>query len=97
MSLTAKTSTSIEASWQLPPAEDRNGNITGFKLFYKKKGSSGPSTNETINGGLTLTKVVTGLDKYTEYELEVLAFTAVGDGPKSSAKTKRTKEDGEET
>ena len=26
-----------------------------------------------------------------------LAFTAVGDGPKSSVKTKRTKEDGEES
>ena len=27
---------------------------------------------------------VTGLDIYTEYEFEVLAFTSVGDGPKSS-------------
>ena len=97
LSLTAKTSTSIEASWQLPPAEDRNGVIRGFKLFYKKKGSSESITQITINSGSTLTKVVTGLDEYTEYEFEVLAFTSVGDGPKSSAKTKRTKEDGEES
>ena len=94
LSLTVKISTSIEASWQLPPAEDRNGIITGFKLFYKKKGSSEPSTEETINGGSTLTKVVTGLDKYTEYEFEVLAFTSVGDGPKSSVESQRTMEDG---
>ena len=94
LSLTAKTSTSIEASWQLPPAEDRNGNITGFKLFYKKKDSSGSSTEKTINGGSTLTKVVAGLDKYTEYEFEVLAFTSVGDGPKSSLESQRTMEDG---
>ena len=94
-SLTAKTSTSIEASWQLPPAEDRNGNITGFKLFYKKKGSSGSSTQITIDLGSTLTKVVPGLDKYTEYEFEVLAFTSVGDGPNSSVESERTMEDGE--
>ena len=94
MSLTAKTSTSIEASWQLPPAEDRNGIITGFKLYYKKKGSSGSSTQIAINSGSTLTKVVTGLDEYTEYEFEVLAFTSVGDGPKSSVESERTIEDG---
>ena len=94
MSLSAETSTSIKASWQLPPAEDRNGNITGFKLFYKKKGASEPSTEETINGGSTLTKVVTGLDKYTEYEFEVLAFTSIGDGPKGSVESQRTMEDG---
>ena len=93
-SVTAKTSTSIEASWQLPPAEDRNGIITGFKLFYKKKGSSGSSTQTTISSGSTLRKVVTGLDKYTEYEFEVLAFTSVGDGPKSSVESQRTMEDG---
>ena len=52
------------------------------------------SSEITINGGLTLTKVVTGLDEYTEYEFEVLAFTAVGDGPKSSVESDRTMEDG---
>ena len=40
------------------------------------------------------TKDVTGLDKYTEYEFQVLAFTSVGDGPKSSVEVVRTKEDG---
>ena len=97
MSLTAKTSTSIEASWQLPPAEGRNGIITGFKLCYKENGSSDSFTHITISSGSTLNKVVTGLDEYTEYEFQVLAFTAVGDGPKSSTKTERTKQDGEET
>ena len=94
MSLTVKNSTSIEASWQLPPAEDRNGVIGGFKLFYKKKGSSGSSTQITINSKSTLTKVVAGLDEYTEYEFEVLAFTSVGDGPNSSVVSERTMEDG---
>jgi hypothetical protein len=92
--VTATSSTSITASWQLPPADSRNGIITGFKLVYKKKGSAGSPTIESINSGSTLTKVLTGLDKYTEYEFQVLAFTSVGDGPKSSLETMRTMEDG---
>ena len=82
--VTAVTSTIITASWQLPPADSRNGIIIGFKLFYKKRGSSGAATTLTIKNGTVLSKDVTGLDIYTEYEFEVLAFTTVGDGPRSS-------------
>ena len=48
-----------------------------------------------INNGTSRTKDVTGLNKYTEYEFQILAFTSVGDGPKSSVALKKTKEDGE--
>ena len=68
--------------------------ITGFKLFYKKTSSAGSPTVLTIDNGATQTEVVSSLDKYTEYEFQVLAFTSVGDGPKSSVKFQRTKEDG---
>ena len=37
---------------------------------------------------------VTGLQKYTEYEFQVLAFTSVGDGPISPVVVVRTMEDG---
>ena len=93
--LTASSSTSITASWQLPPVFARHGrNITGFKLFYKKKGSGGSATTLTISKGSTLSRNVTWLDKYTEYEFKVLAFTSDGDGPKSAVEVERTKEDG---
>ena len=91
--MAASTSTSITASWQLPPENARHGNITGFKLFYKEKDSAVSLTVLTYND-VTLTRDVTGLDKYTEYEFEVLAFTSVGDGPKSAVVVERTKEDG---
>ena len=39
-------------------------------------------------------KNVPGLDKYTEYEFQVLAFTSVGDGPNSSVEVERTMQDG---
>ena len=53
-------------------------------MFYKKRGSAGRATTLTINNRTTLSKDVTELDVYTEYEFEVLAFTSVGDGPRSS-------------
>ena len=88
----ASSSTSILASWLLPPEKFRNGIITGFKLFYKEKGKMGAT--ETINGGASRIRNVTGLKKSKEYEFQVLAFTSVGDGPKSSVKTVRTIVDG---
>ena len=94
--MAAETSTSIRASWQLPPEDSRNGIIKGFKLIYKKEGFAGPASTEFINDGNTLIKTVTGLLKYTEYEFQVLAFTSVGDGPKSSVKIVRTNEDGKQ-
>ena len=92
--VTASSSTSVTAFWQLPSADSRNGIIIGFKLFYKRKSSGEPATVITINNGTTSAKDITGLFKYTEYELQVLAFTSVGDGPKSSSRIERTKEDG---
>ena len=93
-SVTASSSTSITASWQLPPADSRHGIITGFKMFYRKRSSGGLAATITINNGTIHTKDVTGLDKYTEYEFQVLAFTSVGDGTNSSVQVERTKEDG---
>ena len=50
-----------------------------------------------VKNGSTLTKVVTGLDEYTEYEFQVLAYTSKGDGPKSNPKSATTKEAGEKS
>ena len=92
--LTACSSTSITASWQLPPVFARHGrNITGFKLFYKKKGG-GSATALLIGSGSILSRNVTELDKFTEYEFQVLAFTSDGDGRKGPVEVERTKEAG---
>ena len=93
-SVTAKTSTSITASWQLLPADSMNGIIKGYKLFYKKKDSVGSPNIEQINNKTIVSQDLTELEEYTEYECQVLAFTSVGDGPKSTVKSVTTKEDG---
>lgn len=93
--MTAQTSTSILASWQLPPANSRNGIITGFRLSYKKKDPVGsPKITLTINDAAIRNKTVIGLVKYTEYEFQVLAFTSAGNGPMSSVRVVTTKEGG---
>ena len=95
LNVTAQTSTSVTASWQLPPEHARNGNITGFKLFYTQRGvSKNCPTILTINSSANPVTNVSELEKYTEYEFQVLASTVVGDGPKSSSMILRTKEDG---
>ena len=48
----------------------------------------------TIQNQGHLTRNVTGLEKYTVYEFQGLAYTSVGDGPNTSVKVERTKEDG---
>ncbi|XP_073259200.1 uncharacterized protein [Porites lutea] len=93
LTVAASTSTSISASWMLPPEDPMNRLITGFKVFFKKKDSLDAPTVVIINGVLTFSKNLSGLNKYTEYEFSVLAFTSAGDGPKTSIKVQRTKED----
>ncbi|KAK2569602.1 Protein sidekick-2 [Acropora cervicornis] len=85
-----ETSTSILASWLLPPVDSRSGIIMGFKLFYKRKGSAESENTVVVQGGTTLRKTITGLLKYTEYEVQVLAYTSVGDGPRTPVKTVTT-------
>ena len=92
-SVTVESSTSITASWRLPPEGARHGIIKGYKLFYKKKDSDS-ATSLTLNN-IKTSRRVTKLDEYTEYEFQVLAFTSAGDGPNSSTIFKTTTEDGE--
>lgn len=97
LTVIVNNSTTVTASWRLPPEIARNGIIRGFRLLYKKKDSGGLPAILNIRNGTIHSQVVTGLDKYSEYEFQVVAFTSVGDGPKSSVVVKRTKEDGEKT
>ncbi|XP_068677449.1 uncharacterized protein [Montipora foliosa] len=92
-SVTTNTSTSVTSSWQLPPVDSRNGIIKGFKLFVRRRGFRNESHIILINNASSHTKVITGLDEFTEYEFQVLAFTSVGDGPNTSVRFARTKQD----
>ena len=93
--LSPLSSTSVRASWQLPPVGSRHGPITGFKLIYQRKNSAADyPTVLTIQSNSTLNVKITELRKYSEYAFQVLAFSSAGNGPKSSVQEVRTNEDG---
>jgi len=80
----------------LSPVDSERGIIKGFKPFCKKKDVVGLPTTLTINRSDIRTYYAAGLDKNTEYELQLLAFSFAGDGPKSSVKVVRTMDNGKD-
>ncbi|XP_013063679.2 protein sidekick-2-like [Biomphalaria glabrata] len=86
-------STSIKVSWSALPILEQNGNIRGYKVIYKISSVNAQSETVQLDGSSTLNVTLTNLKKYTEYEIQVLAFTRMGDGARSTALVKRTAED----
>ncbi|XP_068224097.1 cell adhesion molecule Dscam1 isoform X19 [Palaemon carinicauda] len=80
---TTLTSQTIRVSWSSPPLATVQGVIKGYKVIY------GPSdkwydeeSKDTKITGSTETHLH-GLQKYTNYSLQVLAFTSGGEGVRS--------------
>ncbi|XP_074519017.1 protein sidekick-2 isoform X3 [Halichoeres trimaculatus] len=80
----ATTSSSILVRWFEVPEPDRNGLILGYKVVYKEKDSDSLVHFWTVEGNATHSVQLTGLGKYVLYEIQVLAFTRIGDGRPSS-------------
>uniref|UniRef100_A0A671WV71 Sidekick cell adhesion molecule 2 n=1 Tax=Sparus aurata TaxID=8175 RepID=A0A671WV71_SPAAU len=80
----ATTSSSILVRWFEVPEPDRNGLILGYKVVYKEKDSDSAVHFWTVEGNATHSVQLTGLGKYVLFEIQVLAFTRIGDGRPSS-------------
>ncbi|KAM8887576.1 protein sidekick-2 [Synchiropus picturatus] len=80
----ATTSSSVLVRWSEVPEPDRNGLILGYKVVYKEKDSDNPLHFWVVEGNATHSVQLTGLGKYVLYEIQVLAFTRIGDGRPSS-------------
>lgn len=90
------TSQSLQISWKSPPAAYTNGNIQGYKVNYEPVIADswlGIDEMEVRKTG-SMTMTLAGLRKYTNYSIQVLAYTRVGDGISSRTMFCRTKEDG---
>ena len=95
-----KSSTEIAVRWKNVDETQRNGIILGFKIYYRAIGNF--SMNRTvmvkkIDGENSTETVLTGLEKFIEYSISVLAFTSKGDGPNSTEVTATTDQDGMNT
>ncbi|XP_032686648.1 Down syndrome cell adhesion molecule-like protein Dscam2 isoform X7 [Odontomachus brunneus] len=91
----ALTSQSLQVSWQPPPNTHSNGIVQGYKLNYEPiladawRGVDEMEVRKTS----ALTTVLTGLRRYTNYTIQVLAYTRVGDGVPSTTIYCQTEED----
>lgn len=75
------SSTSILIMWDEVRADQQNGIITGYTITYK-------SQTQNDNGNVSVApdvrqKELTGLKKYVNYSITVLASTVKGHGPAS--------------
>ncbi|XP_072129649.1 protein tyrosine phosphatase receptor type Fa isoform X3 [Mobula birostris] len=90
----AISSSSIRVSWRPPPANSRNGVITKYSIIYQAVDSEDNKKHvlDNIEADAT-SSLVEGLEKWTEYQVWVMAHTNVGPGPKSTPVIIRTEED----
>ncbi|XP_063737566.1 neogenin 1a [Eleginops maclovinus] len=88
LTLEVQNSKSIMLRWQPPPLSDQNGEITGYKIRYRK-GSRRSEAAETT-GGTQLNKIIDGLERGTEYSFRVSAITVNGTGPATEWTTAET-------
>ncbi|XP_078037879.1 Down syndrome cell adhesion molecule 1 isoform X5 [Augochlora pura] len=93
---TTLTSQTIRVSWMSPPLSSANGVISGYKVIY------GPSdiwydenTKDTKIASNSET-ILHGLKKFTNYSMQVLAYTSGGDGVKSAPIHCQTEQDAPE-
>uniref|UniRef100_A0A671QUP5 Neogenin-like n=1 Tax=Sinocyclocheilus anshuiensis TaxID=1608454 RepID=A0A671QUP5_9TELE len=83
MTVEVLNSKSIMVRWQPPPADAQNGEITGYKIRYRK----GTKKSEPI---LKFFLHFSGLQRGTEYMLRVSAITVNGTGPATDWTTAET-------
>ncbi|XP_073450671.1 receptor-type tyrosine-protein phosphatase S isoform X11 [Aquarana catesbeiana] len=87
-------STTILVSWQPPPPESHNGILAGYSVRYGALDSEDPEVKEVKDIPSETTEILLeALEKWTEYRITVVAYTAVGPGPESSPVVVRTDED----
>ncbi|KAI5697514.1 hypothetical protein M8J75_011594 [Diaphorina citri] len=87
----ATSSTTIVVKWGEVPFEHRNGQIEGFKVLYGPV-SRGATVNtigssvqvKDIPNNATFTTTLTELRKWVVYNVQVLAYTRLGDGSLST-------------
>ena len=92
----AGDSTSIQFTWLPPPSGTHNGELLGYRVMYTESDSGlQPEQARQVTKEASADSVVLhNLDKWTAYNIWVLAFTSVGDGPHSDTIVVRTAEDG---
>ncbi|XP_053986908.1 cell adhesion molecule Dscam2 isoform X2 [Hylaeus volcanicus] len=77
----------LVVSWQPPPKESCNGDLLGYIVTWSEHSSSTSGVNQskslTVNGWATTKVQLTGLRKFTKYDISIRAFNSIASGPAS--------------
>uniref|UniRef100_A0A182RPJ4 Protein sidekick n=1 Tax=Anopheles funestus TaxID=62324 RepID=A0A182RPJ4_ANOFN len=76
----ATSSTTIVVRWTEVPNVHRNGQIEGYRVYYGSVAGRTPVLHKTTANNYTFTTTLTELKKYVQYDIQVLAYTRLGDG-----------------
>uniref|UniRef100_A0A8D8LZQ1 Down syndrome cell adhesion molecule-like protein Dscam2 n=1 Tax=Cacopsylla melanoneura TaxID=428564 RepID=A0A8D8LZQ1_9HEMI len=87
------TATSLKITWETVPTDARNGVIQGYKVVYYPSEDWYESLDSNLTKTFSLSATLQGLKKFTNYSVQVLAFTQAGDGMPSDQNFCRTLED----
>ena len=88
------SSTSINVTWEPVPDDHVNGIVLGYRLFYKQADRAINDFNNLTVNSTVFSMELKSLEFYIKYELQLLAFTMVGDGNISEPVYCMTDEDG---
>ncbi|XP_036223416.2 neogenin isoform X1 [Bactrocera oleae] len=78
VTLEVTSSTSVTVHWEPPAEEERNGQITGYKIRYRKLKDTPQVKSTPANIRYFELK---GLERHSEYQIKIAAMTVNGSGP----------------
>nr|XP_023016837.1 Down syndrome cell adhesion molecule-like protein Dscam2 isoform X6 [Leptinotarsa decemlineata] len=90
---TTLTAQTIRVSWVSPPLTSANGIIKGYKVIYGPSDSWFDENSKDTKITASSETILHGLKKYTNYSMEVLAYTSGGDGVRTTPIHCQTEQD----
>ncbi|KAG7198492.1 hypothetical protein KM043_005868 [Ampulex compressa] len=91
---TALTGQSIQVTWKPPPSDKVHGVVQGYKLLYEAARGAALESQAGRESKIShaLSTFLHGLSPYTNYTVQVLAYTRAGEGVASNPVDCTTKE-----
>lgn len=83
----AISSTEVQLTWKATENDVENAYVLGYKVFFVKHNTSDVDIKEEVEivPSLTTAYTLICLEKYTAYRIQILAYNAAGNGPRSSS------------
>merc|ERR1719242_733643 len=84
----AVSPTELRISWSPPEADSQNGDLLGYKIFYRSEARL-ENEIEVVTASHTSHSLIF-LDMYRNYTISIIAFNPAGEGPESESVNVRT-------